>query len=78
MLAHLGALGRHVGPLGRHLVPLARHLLANMSEEELGEDPWLALIHLFNEREPLGALLEIARRNLVRKASGSRSKHVAA
>lgn len=35
-------------------------LLANMTEVELGEGPWLALIHLFGEREPLGALLEIS------------------
>lgn len=34
-------------------------LLANMSEEELGVSPWMALIHMFGEQEPLGALLEI-------------------
>lgn len=45
---------------GQEDLVLVGLLLANMSEEELGEDPWLALIHLFNEREPLGALLEIA------------------
>ena len=30
-----------------------------MSEEELGVSPWMALIHMFGEQEPLGALLEI-------------------
>ena len=34
-------------------------LLANMSEEELGVSPWMALIHMFGDQEPLGALLEI-------------------
>ncbi|MDA9167057.1 hypothetical protein N9O16_06185, partial [Candidatus Poseidoniaceae archaeon] len=34
-------------------------LLANMSEEELGDSPWIALIHMLGESEPLGALLEI-------------------
>ncbi len=31
-----------------------------MSEEELGELPWMAFIHLFKKQEPLGALLEIS------------------
>jgi hypothetical protein len=44
---------------GQEDLVLVGLLLANMSEVELGEDPWLALIHLFGEREPLGALLEI-------------------
>jgi hypothetical protein len=34
-------------------------LLANMSEEELGDSPWIALIHMLGDSEPLGALLEI-------------------
>ena len=28
--------------------------------EELGEDPWMALIHLFGEQEPMEIILEIA------------------
>ena len=45
---------------GQEDLVLVGLLLANMSEAELEEDPWLALIHLFGEQEPLGALLEIA------------------
>ena len=35
-------------------------LLANLSKEELGEDPWMALIHLFGSQEPMEIILEIA------------------
>jgi hypothetical protein len=45
---------------GQEDLVLVGLLLANMSESELGESPWVALIHLFGEQEPLGALLEIA------------------
>ena len=45
---------------GQEDLALVGLLLANMSETELGEEPWMALIHLFKEQEPLGALLEIA------------------
>lgn len=45
---------------GQEDLVLVGLLLANMSEADLGEDPWLALIHLFGKQEPLGALLEIA------------------
>ena len=45
---------------GQEDLALVGLLLANMSQAELGEDPWLALIHLFEAQEPLGALLEIA------------------
>ena len=45
---------------GQEDLVLAGLLLANMSEEELGESPWMAFIHLFDEQEPLGALLEIS------------------
>lgn len=44
---------------GQEDLVLAGLLLANMSEEDLGESPWMAFIHLLEEREPLGALLEI-------------------
>ena len=44
---------------GQEDLVLAGLLLANMSEEDLGESPWMAFIHLLGEREPLGALLEI-------------------
>jgi len=44
---------------GQEDLVLAGLLLANMSEEELGESPWMAFIHLFEDQEPLGALLEI-------------------
>jgi hypothetical protein len=44
---------------GQEDLVLTGLLLANMSEEELGESPWMAFIHLFKKQEPLGALLEI-------------------
>ena len=44
---------------GQEDLVLAGLLLANMSEEDLGESPWMAFIHLLGEQEPLGALLEI-------------------
>jgi len=44
---------------GQEDLVLSGLLLANMSEEELGESPWMAFIHLLGEQEPLGALLEI-------------------
>ena len=34
-------------------------LLANMNREDLKEDPWIVLIHLFNKSEPLETILEI-------------------
>ena len=45
---------------GREDLKLAGLLLANLSMEELGEDPWMALIHLFGEQEPMEIILEIA------------------
>ena len=45
---------------GREDLKLAGLLLANLSAEDLGEDPWMALIHLFGEIEPLEIVLEIA------------------
>jgi hypothetical protein len=35
----------------------------------LGDSPWMALIHLFEEQEPLGALLEISE-ELIRGGHG--------
>jgi hypothetical protein len=45
---------------GREDLKLAGLLLANLSTEELGEDPWMALIHLFGSQEPMEIILEIA------------------
>ena len=45
---------------GQEDLVLAGLLLANLSEEDLGESPWMAFIHLLGEQEPLGALLEIS------------------
>ena len=39
---------------------MAGLLLANLSKDELGEDPWMALIHLFGSQEPMEIILEIA------------------
>ena len=32
----------------------------DLSKDELGEDPWMALIHLFGKQEPMEIILEIA------------------
>ena len=45
---------------GREDLKLAGLLLATLSTEELGEDPWMALIHLFGSQEPMEIILEIA------------------
>ena len=45
---------------GREDLKLAGLLLSNLSSEELGENPWMALIHLFDSQEPLEIILEIA------------------
>ena len=47
---------RHI----REDLKLAGLLLSNLSKEELGEDPWMALIHLFGSQEPMEIILEIA------------------
>ncbi len=44
----------------REDLKLAGLLLSNLSKEELGEDPWMALIHLFGNQEPMEIILEIA------------------
>jgi len=45
---------------GREDLKLAGLLLSNLSQKDLGEDPWIALIHLFGKQEPLEIILEIA------------------
>ena len=45
---------------GKEDLKLVGLLLANLSIEELGEDPWITFIHLFNDSEPLETILEIA------------------
>tara|TARA_B100000282_G_scaffold188905_1_gene137548 strand:- start:2256 stop:2882 length:627 start_codon:yes stop_codon:yes gene_type:complete len=45
---------------GREDLKLVGLLLANLSVEDIGEDPWIALIHLFGKQEPLEIILEIA------------------
>ena len=45
---------------GREDLKLAGLLLANLSQQQLGEDPWMALIHLFGKQEPMEIILEIA------------------
>ena len=45
---------------GREDLKLVGLLLANLSSEDLGEDPWITFIHLFNDSEPLETILEIA------------------
>ena len=44
----------------REDLKLAGLLLSNLSKEELGEDPWMALINLFGSQEPMEIILEIA------------------
>ena len=45
---------------GKEDLKLVGLLLANLSIEDLGEDPWITFIHLFNDSEPLETILEIA------------------
>ena len=44
---------------GKEDLKLVGLLLANMNREDLKEDPWIVLIHLFNKSEPLETILEI-------------------
>ena len=39
---------------------MAGILLSNLSEEDLGEDPWMAFIHLLQRQESLDMILDIA------------------
>jgi predicted transcriptional regulator len=45
---------------GREDLKLVGLLLANLSKEDLKEDPWIILIQLFKKQEPLETILEIA------------------
>lgn len=45
---------------GREDVSVAGILLANLNEEVLGQEPWMAFIHLLQRREPLMVVLEVA------------------
>ena len=45
---------------GREDVVMAGLFLANLSEEDLGQDAWMAFIHLLQKQEPLSAVLEVA------------------
>lgn len=45
---------------GREDVSVAGILLANLDEEVLGQEPWMAFIHLLQRREPLMVVLEVA------------------
>lgn len=45
---------------GKEDLKLVGLLLANLSSEDLGEDPWITFIHLFKDSEPLETILEIA------------------
>jgi hypothetical protein len=39
---------------------MAGILLSNLSEEDLGEDPWMAFIHLLQKQESLDMILDIS------------------
>ena len=45
---------------GREDLSMAGLLLANLSPEDLGEDPWMAFIHLLQRQEALMVVLEVA------------------
>ncbi|MAL19807.1 MAG: hypothetical protein QGI14_00815 [Candidatus Poseidonia sp.] len=45
---------------GREDVSVAGLLLANLDPAELGQDPWMAFIHLLQRKEPLLVVLEVA------------------
>ncbi len=45
---------------GREDITMAALFLANLSSEDLGQDPWMAFIHLLQKKEPLSAVLEVA------------------
>jgi hypothetical protein len=45
---------------GREDVSIAGILLANLEPTTLGQDPWMAFIHLLQRQEPLLVVLEVA------------------
>ena len=45
---------------GREDVSIAGMLLANLGPDVLGQDPWMAFIHLLQRNEPLLGVLEVA------------------
>lgn len=45
---------------GREDVSIAGMLLANLGPDVLGQDPWMAFIHLLQRKEPLLVVLEVA------------------
>ena len=45
---------------GKEDLKLVGLLLANISKEELAEDPWIIFIHLLKKQEPIETILEIA------------------
>lgn len=45
---------------GREDVSVAGMLLANLDPKALGQDPWMAFIHLLQRKEPLLVVLEVA------------------
>lgn len=45
---------------GREDLTMAGLLLANVEPDVLGEDPWIAFIHLLQRQEPLMVILEVA------------------
>ena len=45
---------------GREDLSVAGILLANIEPSEIGQEPWMAFIHLLQRREPLLVVLEVA------------------
>lgn len=45
---------------GREDLSMAGLLLANLEAKDIGQDPWMAFIHLLQRREPLMVVLEVA------------------
>jgi len=45
---------------GREDLSIAGILLANLEHTTLGQDPWMAFIHLLQRQEPLMVVLEVA------------------
>ena len=45
---------------GREDLSMAGLLLANLDASDIGQDPWMAFIHLLQRQEPLMVVLEVA------------------